>query len=73
MVGNVREWVADGGLAQGNPGNAQPGAVSGANPLKVVRGGSYASPAAELRSSSRQGLPAQTKDTMTGFRVVREL
>ncbi|MCJ7558632.1 MAG: formylglycine-generating enzyme family protein [Gammaproteobacteria bacterium] len=73
IVGNVREWVADDSLAQGGSGNAQNGAGSGANPLRVVRGGSYASPAAELRSTARQGLPAQTKDTKTGFRLVREL
>ncbi len=58
VVGNVREWVAG---------------DSSANSLKVARGGSYASPAAALRSSARQRLPAQTKDKMTGFRLVREL
>ena len=74
VVGNVREWVADDGLSKSGPAGSQ-GSVAGAgvDPLKVVRGGSYASSAAELRSSARQRLPIQTKDKMTGFRVVREL
>lgn len=61
MVGNVREWVdAD-------------WTVSGATGMKVVRGGSYASEEDELRSAARQGLPAITRDRMTGIRLLREL
>jgi formylglycine-generating enzyme required for sulfatase activity len=39
----------------------------------VARGGSYADGAARLRLSFREGLPAGTRDAMTGFRIVREL
>ena len=66
IVGNVREWVNGDWTGQGSGG-------SGADARKVARGGSYASPEGELRSSARQGLPATTRDTMTGFRVLREL
>jgi len=66
IVGNVREWVNGDWTGQRSGG-------SDAVALKVARGGSYASPEAELRSSARQGLPATTKDKMTGFRILREL
>lgn len=70
MVGNVREWVADvwqdhhdQQIAQGD---ARPGSP---NSNRVVRGGSYSDTAWELRSSARLGLPPDTADRHTGFRV----
>ncbi len=57
VVGNVREWVGG----------------SGGGEQRTTRGGSYADDADGLRLSSRHTMPATTRDTMTGFRVVREL
>lgn len=56
-IGNVREWIDD----------AQSSAT------RVVRGGSYADSAAKLKASTREELPANTRDAFTGFRIVREL
>ncbi len=56
-VGNVREWI----------GGTQSGAT------RVALGGSYADSATKLRSSAREELPATTRDSFTGFRIVREL
>ena len=58
VIGNVREWVASDGSAQGT---------------KIVRGGSYASNEDELRSASKLEMPANDKDSRTGFRLLREL
>jgi formylglycine-generating enzyme required for sulfatase activity len=62
VIGNVREWV-----------DADWSSGPGADDLKVVRGGSFASREDELRSSARQAMPANDKDNSTGFRLLREL
>jgi formylglycine-generating enzyme required for sulfatase activity len=74
VVGNVREWVEDGwspnlssAPADGSAAKAMQAAT------RVARGGSYTDGAARLRLSMREGLPAGTRDTTTGFRIVREL
>jgi len=59
MVGNVREWV-------------MPDTV-GDDDTRTVRGGSYADSDDELRLSVREKLTASERDSMTGFRVLREL
>lgn len=75
-VGNVREWVEDAWAPSfaGAPsdGTATTAATS-QSAQRVARGGSYADGAARLRISLREGLPAGTRDAMTGFRIVREL
>jgi formylglycine-generating enzyme required for sulfatase activity len=75
MLGNVREWVADGwhGDYQGGApadGRARPaeGRSQG-----VVRGGSYADDASRLRPAARTPVDPGERDSRTGFRVVREL
>jgi len=65
VVGNVQEWVSADWMSDS--------AASAGDDLKVVRGGSYASGEEELRSTSRRSMPALSKDSRTGFRVVREL
>lgn len=74
MIGNVREWVADGwqeGYAGApNDGSARP---AGASPGRVVRGGAYNDGPRPLRSAARTPLDRSASDRMTGFRVVREL
>jgi formylglycine-generating enzyme required for sulfatase activity len=65
VVGNVQEWVADDGK------DDKVGSQAG--PVKIVRGGSYASSSEELRTSAQFSMPATSKDSRTGFRVVREL
>jgi formylglycine-generating enzyme required for sulfatase activity len=74
MVGNVREWVADGWQADyaGAPGDGSARtAVSSTS--RVVRGGAYSDGARQLRSAARLSLEPTASDRMTGFRVVREL
>jgi len=62
VVGNVREW-ADADWSA-SPGTAE---------SKVVRGGSYASSALELRSAARTSMLPVARDDQTGFRLLREL
>ena len=73
-VGNVREWVED-TWVQSFAGASNDGSASKSAPggLRVARGGSYADGAARLRLSMREGLPANTRDSTTGFRIAREL
>jgi formylglycine-generating enzyme required for sulfatase activity len=74
MVGNVREWVGDvwSKSFAGAPteGSAR---TSGETGFHVARGGSYVDGASKLRLTTREGLPDTTRDSLTGFRVVREL
>ncbi len=73
MLGNVREWVQD-AWRQSYLGAPTDGtARTGGTDERVVRGGSYADQAIDLRSASRAHLPADSRDAVTGFRVVREL
>lgn len=69
MVGNVREWVADHWQDHHDSVISNGGARTGTG-QRVVRGGSYADNAEQLRSSARQPLDQGTRDRFTGFRVV---
>ncbi len=73
MIGNVREWVLD--VWHDNHAGAplDASARSGNSDQHVVRGGSYADGAENIRSASRLRLSAQTSDTKTGFRILREV
>ena len=74
VVGNVREWVEDGWSPNFSSAPADGSAVKVAQAsTRVARGGSYTDGAARLRLSMREALPAGTRDTTTGFRIVREL
>ncbi len=74
MVGNVREWVQDtwepnfDGAPNDGSAREKIGAVQ-----KVVRGGSFADGRANLRLTTREGLGADTRDSFTGIRMVREI
>jgi formylglycine-generating enzyme required for sulfatase activity len=74
MIGNVREWVADGWQAdyQGAPADGSARPAAGAAP-RVVRGGAYSDGPRPLRSAARTSLAPDANDRLTGFRVVREL
>jgi formylglycine-generating enzyme required for sulfatase activity len=74
MIGNVREWVADGWQADyaGAPADGSARSAAGSTP-RVVRGGAYSDGARQLRSAARMSLESTASDRMTGFRVVREL
>ncbi|PPK71190.1 SUMF1/EgtB/PvdO family nonheme iron enzyme [Actinokineospora auranticolor] len=68
MLGNLREWCHDRygpyrSAPQRNPRGAQRGA------FRVVRGGSFIDPAAELGPSSRLAAFEDTKCEVYGFRV----
>jgi formylglycine-generating enzyme required for sulfatase activity len=74
MVGNVREWVADGWSTshQGAPANGSIRNGEGST-TRVVRGGSYQDGSEALRSAAREALPASSVEKVTGFRVVVDL
>ncbi len=73
MAGNVMEWVQDcyqSGYADAPlDGSA---VVTGECSSRVVRGGSYSSPADLLRSASRDKRPPDVRLDNLGFRVVRQ-
>ena len=73
MIGNVREWVQDGWIENYTNAPSGAGARVGASAKRVVRGGSFSDGANNIRSASRTSLPAEYADTITGFRVVREV
>lgn len=61
LAGNVEEWTAD---AYAVSYGAPPGSE------RVVRGGSYLSPAPFLRGAARVGKPPETREPTLGFRCV---
>ena len=72
MLGNVREWVADGWQTTYGNASADGRAQESGDGRRVARGGSYADGGAALRSAARVPLEANG-DQFTGFRVVREI
>ena len=69
LSGNVREWVSDwyaAGVYAESPEENPTGPAEGE--LRVVRGGSWASAAIDLRVSSRHALPPDTRSPVVGFR-----
>ena len=73
MAGNVMEWVQDCYVAGYADAPADGAAVVGGDcSSRVVRGGSYSSPADLLRSASRDQRPPDTRLDNLGFRVVRQ-
>ncbi len=74
MHGNVAEWTLDcwNGSHRGGPvtGAAR---IDGNCARRVVKGGAWSSPGWRLRSASRRGADAETRNNETGFRVVRAL
>jgi formylglycine-generating enzyme required for sulfatase activity len=74
-IGNVREWVDDAWVPSyaGAPTDGSAVKTGAAAGMRVARGGSYADGSARLRLSLREGLPENTRDSVTGFRVAREL
>ncbi len=73
-IGNVREWVEDAWSANFTGAPADGSARDTADTaLRVVRGGAYSDTTPKLRFTTREGLDPKTRDTLTGFRVVREL
>jgi formylglycine-generating enzyme required for sulfatase activity len=72
MLGNVREWVADGWHKSYDKTSPDGHVQAGGDGRRVARGGSYADSGAALRSAARVPLEA-AGDQFTGFRVVREI
>jgi formylglycine-generating enzyme required for sulfatase activity len=72
-AGNVMEWVQDcyNPNYQGAPADGSAW-LTGDCEQRVVRGGAYNKPSANLRSSARSKLPGELRLQMLGFRVVRE-
>jgi formylglycine-generating enzyme required for sulfatase activity len=74
LAGNVDEWCAD--AADGDRMVANASADGAVEPLlqdgeqRLVRGGSYRSPAADCRCAARRALPPETAADWLGFRVV---
>ncbi len=74
MLGSVSQWVEDDWHPNyvGAPGNAKPWRAFKST-LKVVRGGSWKSPAKQSRCSSRIGFNQTERIDHVGFRVARSL
>ncbi len=71
MSGNVEEWVYDRyGSYSGNAQNNPTGPTTGTD--RVVRGGSYASPAKSCRVSKRGYAPQTDKYINTGLRIAHD-
>lgn len=71
LLGNAAEWTADAWATL--PGVPRTDPDPGRGPLRVVKGGSYLSPAAEVRGPARWAQdPREGRDDL-GFRVVRTL
>ena len=70
MGGNVREWCLDWYQKDLGSGDATDPAGPSSGTKKVVRGGSWRSGAMMLRSAAREALDPDTRDNMTGFRIV---
>ena len=77
--GNVQEWVEDCWRESGKAppytydGSAWAGEDGdGSCRNRVVRGGSWRHFTGDVRSASRNGLAADSRDTSTGFRVARD-
>jgi formylglycine-generating enzyme required for sulfatase activity len=70
MYGNVWEWCSDwyGGYPRSTVADS-PGPDSGTH--KVLRGGSFSSPAEETRSAFRRSEPPDFQNYQVGFRLVR--
>jgi len=73
MIGNVREWALDVWHENHTGAPLDGSARIGTSERRVVRGGSFTDGAEQIRSASRLPLAAQTGDTETGFRVLREV
>ena len=75
LAGNVAEWVADRYAPGYDPAavtDPEGPAVTASTPLRVVRGGSYESPAAWLRGATRDAAPADLRRPTVGFRCARD-
>jgi formylglycine-generating enzyme required for sulfatase activity len=73
MHGNVAEWTADCWTAGQVRASANGGAVGGSCDLRVVKGGAWNSPGAELRAAARKSAPRSLRQPGLGVRVVRDL
>ncbi|HEX8419001.1 MAG TPA: SUMF1/EgtB/PvdO family nonheme iron enzyme [Sphingomonas sp.] len=67
MYGNAWQWTADCFAATRDTPAPDP------CPARAIRGGSWHSSAATLRSATRFSLPPATRASSLGFRVVREI
>jgi len=74
MSGNIREWTLDAWYpSYENTHNDGSAREKNSEDSRAVRGGSYSDPGDKLRSAAREPLDRSHRDTMTGFRVVREV
>ena len=75
MIGNVAEWVADCSTDSyvGRPRDARAWVWGGGCARRVVRGGSWVSPAERARSAFRDSGEATERADYVGFRVALDL
>lgn len=74
MQGNVAEWCWDGyaeDYPEGTAGDPAVNPLGADSTLRVIRGGSYNSAAADCRSAARQKLSRSDSAPGVGFRIVR--
>lgn len=71
LAGNAAEWCGDWLAAYGAGSESNPtGPATGV--VRVVRGGSWANVAADVRASSRSAAGPNTRDSSTGFRCAKK-
>lgn len=75
MHGNVAEWVEDRmhGTYDGAPADGTAWRDGGDEMGRVIRGGAATSTPREIRSAQRFGVPAESKNSVVGFRVARTI
>jgi iron(II)-dependent oxidoreductase len=71
LLGNVWEWTSDLYAPYDEPSRAEAASLMGRAPSRVVRGGGWRSPRAQLRVSNRLALSPHERRDDVGFRVVR--
>jgi formylglycine-generating enzyme required for sulfatase activity len=71
MLGNVREWVEDGWSVDYSRATADGSVSTPGGAQGIVRGGSYRDGPNAVRPGARVALDAKTRDSATGFRLVR--
>jgi formylglycine-generating enzyme len=71
LAGNAAEWVADNYADRYDPVSAHDPKGPPLSPLRVIRGGSYASGPSHLRTSSRSFASPSARVDFLGFRCAR--
>jgi formylglycine-generating enzyme required for sulfatase activity len=73
MHGNIAEWTADCWTGEGAGDAAEPILAGGPCSSRVVKGGAWNDPAADIRAAHREADAENARRDDVGFRLVRDL